>query len=299
MQQSPSIRRPGRGDFATLLLMSAMWGSSFMAIKVAIQDVPPITVAALRIVLAAAALLVYLRVMGHRLPSSPRIWWFFTLIGFFNCTLPFILIPWGEGAIDSGHAAILMASGPLMALFMGHFATRDDRFTLFKLIGVVIGFAGVVVVIGLGALGGEGDSIWRQLAVMAAAGCYGVAGTITRRVRGVAADVLTTGVVLSSAVTILPVSLFVDQPWTLTPSQATVWALLWLGLFPTAIAYVLRFRLIGLVGYTFVSFGGYLVPVFGVLWGVALLSEPVTAATLGGLGLILAGVFLSRLGPQR
>lgn len=297
----PALSRPGSVrpvHLLMLLAMSAVWGSSFLAIKVAVGGVPPLTVAAGRIAVAAAALLFWVRLSGLSLPRGKRNWRLIAVIGLLNTVLPFFLISWAEQHIPSGVAAILMATGPLTALILSHAMTHDDRFTVPKAMGVVVGFAGVVLLVGMDALAGIGADVIGQLAVIGASFCYSISGVLTRRVEAEQMETVAAGVLLSGACMGVPAAALIEQPWQasgITPLMVV--AVVYLGLMPTALGYALRYRLIGACGYTFVSLAGYLVPGFGVLWGALLLNETVTAQALTALALILAGVGVGRIEP--
>jgi len=295
------MRKPTPFDMFMLVVIAAIWGSSFFAIKVAVTGgIGPVTVAAGRTVIAAVVLYIYIRLRGHGLPRGLAAWAPLFWIGLFSSALPFFLISWGEQEISSGLAAILMSMSPLFALILSHFLTAGDRFTLFKLMGVAIGFSGVLVVIGLDPLSELGLKFWSQVAVMGASLCYVTAGIITTRVRDrLPADVMTAGSMIVAAVLTLPASLAFEAPLAATAGGDALLAVIYLGLVPTAIAFMLRMRMIVTVGLTFFAMVGYLIPVFGVFWGAALLGEEVPLKSLAALALILGGIQLSRMGQAR
>lgn len=287
--------------YVLLIVLAAMWGASFLLIKLAVETIPPMTLVAARLVIAAAGMLVYLWATGRRLPSDGAIWRDFVVLAVAGNILPFALISWGEVVIDSGLAAILMAVMPLSSLILAHFFTLDERLSPAKLAGVFVGFVGIIVLVGPGVLAGLGLEVLAQAAVAGAAVCYAVANVYTR-VRGVVAlpaAVTSSGVLLCAAVLSIPLSLIVDRPWDLTPSTDSLVALLILALVCTSLAYLILFHLITTTGATFVALINYLVPVFGVAWGALLLHETVQAGALAGLALILAGIAISRLDARR
>jgi len=287
--------------YVLLFVLAAIWGASFLFIKVAVETIPPMTLVAARLVLAAAAMLVYLWATGRRLPRNAAIWRDFVVIAVAGNIVPFILITWGEVVIDSGLAAILMAIMPLSSLALAHVFTQDERMSPAKLVGMIIGFGGILVLVGPGVLAGLGREVLAQVAVASAAVCYAISNVYTR-VRGVVAlpaSVTGAGVLFCAAVLAIPLSLIVDRPWTLVPTSESLIALVILALVCTSLAYLILFHLITTTGATFVAFINYLVPVFGVAWGAALLHETVQPGALAGLGLILAGIAISRLGPRR
>ncbi len=276
--------------YVLLFAVAAIWGASFPLIKVSVETIPPMTLVAARLVIAAAGMLIFLWATGRRLPSDGALWRDFAVLAVAGNILPFALISWGELVIDSGLAAILMAVMPLSSLVLAHIFTRDERLSPAKLVGVFVGFIGIVVLVGPGVLAGLGLEVLAQIAVAGAAVCYAISNVYTR-VRGVVA--------LPAAVLSIPLSLLVDRPWDLAPTADSLLALLILALVCTSLAYLILFYLIQTTGATFVAFINYLVPVFGVAWGAIFLGETVQAGALAGLALILAGIAVSRLNLHR
>ncbi|EAR10611.1 DMT family transporter [Reinekea blandensis] len=288
-------------SYALLFFQGAIWGSSFQAIKFALEGFGPMTVAAGRIGLAAVMMLLYARARGHRLPRNGRVLGMLAIVGLFNCAIPFFLIPWGEQSLDSGRTAIFMATGPLIALAIAHFTTTDERLNRFKLLGFVMGFVGVLLVIGLDSFSAGAAEWLPQLAIIGAATSYAISGAIAKRVLNVSSSVFTACVLSSAALMTLPASLILETPVTdlaATGLSRPLLALIYLGLIPTGLAFLIRFHLIKTVGYTFVSQVGYLVPVFGVLFGALIFQEAITANIVTGLCLILTGIFVSRLSAR-
>jgi drug/metabolite transporter (DMT)-like permease len=198
-----------------------------------------------RVALAAAALLLLVPLRGHRLPRTRGPWGAFLLMGALNNLIPFSLIVWGQTALTSGLAAILNATTPLFTVLLGRLLTRDERLTPGRLAGVLAGLAGVVLMIGPAALDGLGGAVLAQLACLAAALCYALAGIFGCRLRGQPPLVAAAGQVTMSTLLILPLALTVEGPWTLAlPGPATWSALLGLALLSTALAYVLYFRIL-------------------------------------------------------
>ena len=299
------MRVPVNPHIMLLLIVGAIWGSAFLAMKVAVATVPPLSISAGRVLLAATIVWVYLRARGFALPrlgtdDGRRLWLAAAVITVFNTVLPFALIPWGEQFIDSSSAAIVMGASPLVALLLAHRFTTDDRLTIPKLVGVLIGFGGLLVLVGGNALGGLMEGVRGQAAVLLAALSYTVSGILIYRLAGrLRMEVLTASVMICGAAIAVPLALIVDRPWSLAPSEASLWAIVYLGIFPTSLAFLIRARLIASVGYTFVAQSVYLVPLFGTFWGWLLLGERISIAAVGALVLILLGVGVSRWGARR
>ena len=292
------IKIPGLHAYTLLALQGAVWGSSFQAIKYALEGFGPVSIAAGRILIAALVLLAYALMKGDRLPRSTSVWMTFLLIGLFNCALPFFLIPWGEQTLDSGRAAIFMATGPLIAILLAHFTSNNERITRYKTAGFVMGFIGVLFVIGLNTFTkGVGDLL-PQLAIIIAAASYVISGAMVKRLKGMSSAMVAAGVLLGGCLLTLPASLLLENPISQSasmPSSAII-ALVYLGLIPTGAAFFVRFYLIQEYGYTFVAQVGYLVPLFSVMFGVILFGETLTLGMFVGLFLILGGIVLSRRG---
>ena len=282
--------------YSLLILQGAVWGSSFQAIKYALEDFGPMTIAAGRIVLAAVILMIYAWSRGHSLPKHlPSIALLF-VISLFNCALPFFLIPWGEQDVASGRAAIFMASGPLITLVLAHFFTTDERINGRKALAFVLGFIGVLLVIGVGAFNSGIGALLPQLALIMAATSYAISGLLVKRVTGISNTMMSACVLLAGSLITLPAALIWETPVSTlaAASWSALLALIYLGLFPTGLMFLVRFYLINNYGYIFVSQVGYLVPLFSVLFGTLLLGEQLSLSIFLGLGLILSGIFISR-----
>ena len=284
-------------DYGLLFLLAAIWGGAFLVIKVAVATIPPWTIVAGRLVLGAAVLLAFVWLTGRRLPRDPALWRSFIVVAAVGNLIPFFLIAWGEITIDSGLAAILMATMPLTTALLAHVYTRDERLSVLRFAGVLLGLAGIVVLVGPGVIAGLGREVLAQLALTGAACCYAVASVYTRTSGLVTLPpaVSGAGVLVCAAVMSLPFSLVIDRPWTLAPSSESLWALLVLALLCTAAAYIIFFRLVAAAGATFLSLINYLIPVFGVVWGALLLGEALGLRALAALGLILVGVAFTQI----
>ncbi len=292
------MTKPTPSSYLLLFFLGAIWGSSFQAIKFALEGYGPFSVAAGRIFLAAIIITLYALARGHKFPRDPRSLTLLFIVGFFNCALPFFLISWGEQDLDSGRTAIFMATGPLIALGIAHFSTTDERLTLFKASGFLMGFIGVLLVIGLETFQGEAKDLLPQLAIICAATSYAISGAIAKKIENIASSMFTACVLISASLMTVPASLLIEAPFAvdLTEiSQSPLLAILYLGVVPTGLAFLIRFHLLRNVGYTFISQVGYLIPMYGVLFGTIVFDEVITQTIILGLVLILAGVVISRL----
>lgn len=283
-------------ELGALLLLGSIWGASYLFIKVAVQVFPPLTLVTLRVVMAALTSLLILRMRGIALPRSRALWGTFLVMGLFNGVVPYSLITWGEQRIDSGLTAILIATSPIFTAIFAHLFLHDERMTVTKIVGILLGFAGVAILIGPAAVAGAGQSLMGDLAVVLASASYGATIVYARKhLRGVTPMAASAGQMVMASAAILPVALLVDQPWRLSLSDAgavlpAVAALVMLAVVGTSLAYLLYYWLIREVGATNASLVTYISPFTSILWGTLLLGERLKLADFVGFGFILAGL---------
>ena len=290
--------KPTLSAYLLLFFQGAIWGSSFQAIKFALEGYGAISVAAGRIAIAAIMMSLYAWHRGQRFPREGKTLGLLAIVGLFNCAIPFFLIPWGEQSMDSGRAAIFMAVGPLITLALAYFTTNEEHLNRFKVAGFMMGFIGVLMVIGLNTFSSGIGDLLPQLAIILAATSYAVSGVIARRIQDVSSSVFTACVLLAATLMTVPASIILEHPFTsfsLSAAFKPSLAIIYLGIIPTGLAFLIRFHLIKTVGFTFVSQVGYLVPMFGVLFGALIFQEAITLPTILGLCLILSGIGVSRL----
>ncbi|MCI2399313.1 DMT family transporter [Aliiroseovarius subalbicans] len=280
-----------------LVLLSLIWGASFMGVTLALTGFGPLTVAAIRIVMGALVLVVLAQIMGVGLPafSNRRLWLHVAGMGLFSNAVPFFLLSWGQQHVSSGFAGITMAVVPLLVLPLAHVFVPDEHLTPRKAAGFAVGFIGVAILIGPGAWASSGAETegWARLACVGAAACYAIGSIITRLSPKTDLISFSAGALLVASLLIAPVALAVEGLPTL-PNAPALWAVTYLGLFPTALATILLVQVIRSAGPSFLSIVNYLVPLWSVLFGVMLLSERLPASFLYALGLILAGLAISR-----
>jgi drug/metabolite transporter (DMT)-like permease len=289
-------------DWAMLAVLVALWGSNFMFIKLGVAQVPPATLVATRLVIGAVILVAVIRAMGYTFPPVGRAWMPYVVLAFVGNCLPFWFITWGQKSIDSALAGILMAIMPLTTLLLAHLFVAGEHMTRNRLLGFLLGFAGIVVLMGPAALAGLGGSpieVLAQLSVLAGAVCYAANGVIIRVTLKGEVMVASAAIIAIAALISVPVALAVDQPWRLEPGWNAVTILVWIGIGPTAIATLVHLKLIASAGPTFMSLINYCIPVVALLIGVALLGEAPGANAYSGLLLILAGIALSQLRRAR
>lgn len=275
-----------------LIVLSILWGGSFFFVGVAVTELPPLTIVTLRVGLAAIALWSIALVMGLRPPKSVKIWIAFLGMGLLNNVMPFVLIVWGQTQIASGLASILNAATPIFTVVVAGILLPDERMTPLKLAGVAVGFIGVVVMIGLPAIGG-GGSLLAQVAIIAATLSYAFAGVFGRRFKTMAINPIITaaGQVTASALVLAPITLMVDGPLDIAePSPETWTAIVGLAVLSTAIAYVLYFKILASAGATNLMLVTLLVPVSAILFGSLFLNESLEVIHLVGMALIALGL---------
>jgi drug/metabolite transporter (DMT)-like permease len=285
--------RMNGGEWLALLSLSVLWGGSFFFAAVLIKTLPPFTIVFLRVGLAAVILNVLVIALGMRMPGTRTAWVAFSGMGLLNNAVPFCLIVWGQSHIASGLAAILNATTPISTVVVAHLLTDDERMTGNRLLGVVIGFFGVVILIGPDSLRGLGVNVLAQVAILTAAVFYAFAGVYGRRfkIMGIAPLLTATGQVTASAVMLFPIAMLVDKPWTLAMPTLPAWAaIIGSATLSTALGYVLYFRILSTAGATNLLLVTFLIPVSAILVGTFALGEQLDVGHFAGLALIGAGL---------
>lgn len=283
----------GASEWLLLLILSVLWGGSFFFVGVAVKVLPPFTIVALRVGLAAIALNLIVRASGLHMPMDRRLWSAFIGMGLLNNMIPFCLIVWGQTYIASGLASIFNATTPLFTVIVAHTFTKDEKLTGGRLAGIIVGFAGAAVIIGLDSFNTLGANTLAQLAVLGAALSYAFAGVYGRRFKnyGVAPLVTATGQVTASTFLLAPLALIVDRPWTLAMPNLEIWAAMFgLALLSTALAYIIYFRILATSGATNLLLVTFLIPVSAILLGAFFLEEQLGLKDFTGMVLICLGL---------
>jgi drug/metabolite transporter (DMT)-like permease len=276
-----------------LLALSVIWGGSFLFIAVALRGFSPLTIVALRVSIGAAGLWLINLLMGHAFPRDRRVWLRFLVMGVLNNALPFTLIVWGQQYITAGLAAILNATTPLFAVVAANLALPDEKLTINRLCGVILGLLGVVLIMGTDAVRVPGQDLWAELAVLAASICYALASVWGRRFAQLTPMVTAAGQVSASSLIMVPLALCIDQPWQGPAAEIDAWAAAAaLGILSTAFAYGLYFTILKRSGATNIVLVTVLVAPSAVLLGAIFLGEAISARDLTGLLAIAAGLAL-------
>jgi drug/metabolite transporter (DMT)-like permease len=280
-------------DWTILLVLSVLWGGSFFFIELAIPTVAPLTLVLIRVVLAAAFLWAFLLVRRERLALPPGAAFALLVLALLNNVVPFSLFAWAQAEISGGLASILNATTPIWGVVVAHAFTRDEKAGPAKVAGVLLGFAGVAVMIGADLLGQIGANALAQIACLASTLCYALAGVWARRFRGMGVSPLavSTGQLSAAAIVMVPLVLVFEPPWLArAPSAEAWWALVALALFCTTFAYILYFRLLASAGATNSLLVTFLIPITAILLGALLLGERLEARHFAGMALIGAGL---------
>ncbi len=280
----------GAREWLLIVALSIVWGGSFFFVEVALTDLPPLTVVLCRVGLAAIVLLIVIRVSGQRLPRDLGLWLAFLVMGALNNAIPFSLIVWGQVHIDSGLASILNATTPLFTVLLAHAVTSDEKMTANRVLGVLLGLAGVAALIGPEALSGLGVAGFAQIAILGAAVSYACASLYGRRFRHLSPAIPAAGMLCGSTILVLPIALIAERPWTLNPGWDAIAAVVALAVVSTALAYILYFRILALAGSTNLMLVTFLIPVSAILLGTVFLGERLDWTAMAGMALIFAGL---------
>jgi drug/metabolite transporter (DMT)-like permease len=278
-------------------LLGLIWGSSFLWIKIAVQELPPVTLVAMRLFLAVIGLGLLVHYQRQRLPRQRGLLLAYLYMGIFNTALPFSLVSWGETSIDSGLTSILSASVPLFTMVIAHLWLHDEKMTLSRVAGLVVGFLGVVTLVSrsLGS-GGAPDNMWGELAIVGGAICYATSANFARKyLRGQPAVVQAAMTMLVADAGAWLGALWVDRPVHLPALPATWLAVIWLGVLGSGVAYLLFFYLINSWGATRTTMVSYVFPVIGLILGVTFLRERADWSLAAGSLLVLGGIVIVNL----
>ncbi len=291
---TPAVHRSMTAtEWGLLLLLCTVWGGSYFYNGIAIRAVPPFSIVAFRVTLGAALLYLVVRLSGQAMPRDGATWRAFFVMAIANNVIPFSLIAWAQGQVPSGFAAILNATTPIFAVLLANVLTTDERMTPGRLAGVIIGFAGVAVLIGPDALAGATDDLLADAALLLASVFYAVSPIYGRRFsrQGIRPMVAATGQFCAATVVMVPLALAFDAPWRLPAPGLPVWAaLVALGVVSTAFAYVIYYRVLATAGAVNLILVTFLVPISAILLGALFLGERLALADFLGMAIIGLGL---------
>lgn len=277
-------------EVALLAVLATLWGASYTFIRIGVETIPPITFIAARTLIAGGLLLAIIKMRGLSLPRDPAVWKRFFIQACINSVVPFTLIAWAEQTVNAGLATILNSTTPIFAFLLTVLITRHEAVTTRKLFGTIAGVVGISLIIGMEAFQGIGKELVAQLAIVTATISYAAAAIFGRGFKGLDPMMPAAGSMICGALILIPVSLIVDQPWTIAPSADSFLALLGLSVFSTALAFVIYFRLIHTLGSVSTTSQAYLRVPIGVGIGVVFLGETLASTAWIGLVFVVIGV---------
>jgi len=280
----------GLKEWLLIFLLSVIWGASFFFVEVAVKTMPPFTIVMYRVGFAAVILLGVVRFTGRRLPSSLKVWMGLLGLGALNNVIPFSLITWGQTVIDSSLASILNAFAPVFSVILAHFLTKEEPLTPNRVIGVVFGWLGVAVLIGVDSVKGAGLQVAGQAAVLGASFLYACAAIFARRFKSLDPVVVAAGMLTGSTLMMVPIALVLENPWTLEPTLLTWGALLGLSAISTALAYIIYFYVLAKAGATNILLVTFLIPISAIFLGVVVLGESPGWNAFAGMIMIFIGL---------
>jgi len=278
-------------DLFLLVLLGVIWGSSFFNIKIATYSYDPFTLALIRVVFASIPLFLLCKYKNIKIEAFSRNWKPYALIGLCNIAIPFTLIAIGTAKINSYLAAMLMSTTPMSGSILAHFFTKDEKITLFKSIGILIGFLGILFLFFDKVVIHESNYIYVLITILGST-FYSIGGILTLKLKAKGNENVTTSTTLWSVIFLFPLSMIFEAPWELNPSTESTLALLYLGVVATGLAWLIRFRILTVNGLVFQTQVAYLIPIFGVLFGYFLMDEIITWRVLISLFIIIIGIYI-------
>jgi len=291
------MREPKALDFFLLVLLSLIWASAFFNIKIATYSYGPITIALLRVFFGSIPLLIICFYKKIKIEAFSKDWFWFATIGLINLVLPFFLIAYGIKNIQSNLAAILMASTPLSATILSHFFIKNERINLLKSTGVLLGFCGIVFLFTDKILLNS-NNIGHALIILLASTFYVVGGVLTIKISNKSNENVTTSILIWATIFLLPLSLIYEQPWNLIPRLDSTISIIYLGIFSTGIAWLLRFYILKNNGLLFQAQVAYLIPIFGIILGYLFLNEEITPKVIISLIAVIIGIYIVKKGSK-
>jgi len=285
------MKEPKILDYALLTILALIWSSAFFNIKIATYSYGPVTIALLRVFFGAIPVILLCVYKKIKIEAFTKDWHWFAMIGFINLVVPFFLIAYGVQKIQSNLAAILMASTPLSATVLAHFFIKNEKINLIKVIGVLIGFSGVVFLFSDNILINENNFI-SALIVFFASTFYVIGGILTLKVSNKKNENVTASILIWATIFLIPITVFTEKPWNLNPSTDSTISIIYLGIVATGLAWLLRFRILKTNGLIFQAQVAYLIPIFGIILGYIFLKELITPKVLISVVAVIIGIYL-------
>ena len=285
------MREANTLDLSLLILLAVIWGSSFFNIKIATYSYDPITLALVRVIFASIPLIILCKINTIKIEAFGKDWNWYAIIGLCNIAIPFVLIAIGTAKINSYLAAILMSTTPLSGSILAHFFTKDEKLSLLKSLGVLIGFSGIILLFFDKVIINSENFIYVLITILGST-FYCIGGLLTLKLKNKRNENVTTSTTLWSVIFLLPFSLIFETPWNSSPTLASTLSLLYLGVIATGLAWLIRFRILTVNGLVFQTQVAYLIPIFGIIFGYFLMDEIITWKVIVSLVVILIGIYI-------
>jgi drug/metabolite transporter (DMT)-like permease len=285
------MKEPKALDYTLLTILALVWASAFFNIKIATYSYGPITIAFLRSFFGTIPLVLICYLRKIKIEAFSKDWYWFAAIGIINLVIPFFLIAYGIQKVQSNLAAILMASTPLTAAVLAHFFTSNEKINLVKSVGILVGFSGIVFLFFDEILINE-NNFFSAFLILFGSCFYVVGGVLTLRISNKKNENVTASICIWATLFLFPISMFIEQPWNLTPRLDSTISLIYLGVFSTGIAWLLRFYILKKNGLVFQAQVAYLIPIFGVILGFIFLKEEITSRVALSLLAVILGIYL-------
>ena len=290
---------PKTSDYFILVLLSLIWASAFFNIKIATYSYGPITIAFLRIFFGMIPVLLLCFYKKIKIEVFSKDWKWFAAIGVINLVIPFFLIAYGVQKVQSNLAAILMSTTPISATILAHLFIDKEKINLVKILGIILGFLGIVYLFSENLLIND-ENLFSALMILVGSTFYVIGGILTLKISHKKNENVTASILIWGTIFVCPISLIVEQPWNLNPSLESTLSLIYLGVFPTGVAWLLRFMILKRNGLVFQSQVAYLIPIFGVILGYLFLNELVTSKILISLFIVILGIyFVKKSGDKK
>ena len=280
-------------DYFLLTILSLIWASAFFNIKIATESFGPITIAFLRVFFGSIPVLILCFYKKIAIEAFSKDWYWFMLIGLINLVIPFFLIAYGVKSVQSNLAAILMSTTPLSSTILGHFYTKDEKFNFVKTIGILIGFAGIVYLFSDNILIDENNFL-SAILILLGSTCYVIGGVLTLKISKKRNENVTGSILIWATLILLPLTCIIELPSQIIPSFNSSVSVIYLGIVPTGLAWLLRFRILKKNGLIFQSQVSYLIPIFGIILGYLFLKELITYKVLISLVAVVIGIYFVR-----
>jgi len=285
------MRNPNTFDYILLFVLALIWSSAFFNIKIATYSYGPVMITFLRIFFGAIPVVALCLYKKIKIEAFSKDWYWFAAIGIINLVIPFFLIAYGIQKVQSNLAAILMATTPLSATVLAHFFTINEKINFIKILGVLVGFSGIVFLFSDNILINENNFTYALL-ILVGSTFYVIGGLLTLKVSDKKNENVTASILIWGTLFLIPITAFTEKPWNLNPSIDSTISLVYLGVVATGLAWLLRFKILKNNGLVFQAQVAYLIPIFGIILGYIFLKELITSKVLVAVAAVIIGIYL-------